>query len=112
MNFACSTTNPPLDTAYWLEGFLQGSGLLLLHNDSLWHILDTWLTDLPAETFTQLLPLLRRTFATFPAPERRQMGERVRRGDTAMSATFGGDEVDTERARQVLPIVAQLLGIE
>jgi hypothetical protein len=112
MNFACSPTNPPLDTAYWLEGFLQGSGLLLLHNDSLWQSLDTWLTGLPAETFTQLLPLLRRTFATFPAPERRQMGERVRRGETVMSATFRGDEVDVERARQVLSIAAKLLGIE
>ena len=54
--------------------------LLLLHQDTLWGILDDWVTGISAEDFGAVLPLLRRTFSAFPAPERRQMGQRVRRG--------------------------------
>jgi hypothetical protein len=114
MNLALSTATEPVQAAAWIEGFLLGSGLILLHNDSLWQILDGWVVSLPGETLTQLLPLLRRTFATFAAPERRQMGEQVKR-----SASVGmkprGDHpvtgVDPTRANRVLPLAAQLLGL-
>ena len=45
--------------AAWIEGFLKGSGELLAHDEALFGILDGWLSGLPAETFPQLLPLLR-----------------------------------------------------
>ena len=48
---------------------LRGSGLVLLHEDALWSALDAWLRDLSAETFVELLPLLRRAFAGFQPPE-------------------------------------------
>ncbi|HOJ20464.1 MAG TPA: DUF5682 family protein, partial [Armatimonadota bacterium] len=97
----------------WLEGFLKRSGLLLLHDKELWQVLDTWLTELSAESFAAVLPLLRRTFATFPAPERRQMGERVRLGKAAGSQVPGMDAgFDAERAVSVLPLAARLLGID
>jgi uncharacterized protein DUF5682 len=112
LSLGLSTAVEPPQAAAWVEGLLAGSGLLLLHNDNLWSVLDGWVAGLSGETFTQLLPLLRRTFSTFPAPERRQMGERVRRGpsDAAVQAVPAG--FDIERANAVLPLVARLLGLE
>ncbi len=113
LRLALSPGNDPAQAAAWLEGFLRGSGLLLLHDDALWVILDEWVTDLAGEAFKTVLPLLRRTFSAFPAPERRQMGERVRRGP---SKPVVGDastaQVDTARADAVLPLLAQILGLE
>lgn len=113
MNHALSRASEPPAAATWVEGFLQGSGQALLHNDALWDILDAWVTRLPGNAFTEILPLLRRTFATFSAAERRQMGERVRHG--AQRVTRGpkdGEEIVRERADLVLPTVALLLGLE
>ncbi len=113
MGLALSTAAEPTQAAAWVEGFLKGSGLLLLHDATLWSVLDGWLTGLGDDPFTALLPLLRRTFATFSAPERRQMGERVKQGQaisTAQSVT--SDRFDQARADAVLPLVAKLLGLK
>ncbi|HEX9004371.1 MAG TPA: DUF5682 family protein, partial [Blastocatellia bacterium] len=113
VSHALSTASEPAQAAAWTEGFLKGSGLLLLHDERLWQVIDDWMTALPGESFTVLLPLLRRTFSTFTAPERRQMGERVRRGATATNRPIQPDaeEFDHERAEAVLPLVARLLGL-
>lgn len=116
MNLALSTGVEPAQASAWAEGFLRGSGLVLLHNEELWRILDAWIASLKPEAFTQLLPLLRRTFSTFTAPERRRIGEHARRatdGNSPASARSStpGVGVATERARRVLPLAAQLLGL-
>ena len=111
MGLALSTASEPPQAAAWVEGFLKGSGLLLLHDDKLWQVLDSWVIHLNGDTFTALLPLLRRTFATFSAPERRQMGERVKRGDSRLATNVEEREFDQHRAETVLPIIAQLLGV-
>ena len=112
MRLALSIATEPAQAAAWLEGFLKGSGLLLLHDDMLWQVLDNWVTQLPGELFTALLPLLRRTFSNFTAPERRQMGEKVKQGLNTKTASNSTniDEFDEENAAVVLPIIAQLLG--
>ena len=56
---------------------LHGSGLRLLQQNGLWRALDVWLVALSPEALVGMLPLLRRAFAAFPAPERRAMGEKV-----------------------------------
>lgn len=111
LGFALSTANEPTQAAAWIEGFLAGSGLLLLHNPTLWQVLDDWVTQLSGETFTAILPLLRRTFSTFAAPERRQMGERVRQGNAYTPVFVKAGRFDRDQADRVLPLVAQLLGI-
>jgi hypothetical protein len=106
----CSYGVPPLAAAQWLEGFLQGSGALLAHSDTLWHIVNGWLLALPPDTFTELLPLLRRTVSTFSAPERRELGERAAHTGGAASGTMLAETaIDALRARRVLPILHTLL---
>ena len=77
MSRALSRGAEPAAAAGWLEGFLAGSGLVLAHDRILLRMVDGWLTGLDRERFEQVLPLLRRTFATFTAPERRTIGDRL-----------------------------------
>lgn len=105
---------PPARGAAWVEGFLAGGGLLLVHDERLLTLVDAWLAGIPAETFVEVLPLLRRTFSGFAAPERRAIGERTRRLDAASAPRPGGageaDDLDLDRAALVLPTLGLLLG--
>lgn len=116
---ALSPANPAAQAAAWIEGALQGSALLLLHQDSLWLALDRWLSELSADTFVVLLPILRRAFSGFQPPERRAMGEKVcglrstvstgRIVSAANSALL--ENINEERANSVLPVLAHILGV-
>jgi hypothetical protein len=115
MGLALSTASAPDAAGAWVEGFLAGAGLVLLHDARLFGILDGWLAALDGDAFTQLLPLLRRTFATFAPGERRGIGELARRGGATPSAagTAAADgEIDRERAAAALPLMALLMGID
>jgi hypothetical protein len=90
---------------------LKGSGLILLHDEALWDVLDGWVASLSADAVLPVLPLVRRTFSSFAAPERRQMGERARRGSLKKATTTTASDLDLDRAEAVLPLVAKLLGI-
>ena len=111
LSLALSLANEPPQAAAWVEGFLRGRGLLLLHDDNIWNVLDSWVVTLSDEAFTILLPLLRRTFSNFPAPERRQMGEKVRAGDTSQNTTETNNYFDHTRAETSLPLIKQLIGL-
>ena len=121
LGLALSTAVEPMQAAAWVEGFLRGSGQLLIHDDRLLGILDAWLSQLAEQTFVQLLPLLRRTFSTFARPERRSVGEQIRRispagsmrivGQTGLAERAPGSAFDTARADAVLPLITRLLGI-
>jgi hypothetical protein len=104
---------PLEEAALWLEGLLEGRGQRLLAHDELWRTLDSWLQELNTEQFMLLLPLLRRAFRGFTAPERYAMGEKVRylRRPHPTQRTRGTAQTDEERARLVLPILGRLLGV-
>ena len=107
-----SVAEDPPRAAAWVEGFLAGSGQLLLHDDTLWRLVDDWLSSLREETFVALLPLLRRAFSSFTAPERRQLGQRARQPGGSGRLTSPGDlEFDQARAEAGLRTVLMLLGI-
>ncbi len=114
LSLALSLATEPAAAAAWIEGLLGGSGLILIHDDGLWQLVDAWLVGLGADHFTEILPLLRRTFAAFPPPERRQMGKRVVRGAASRVKAAAGDAAafDVAAADAVLPVLAQLLGLE
>ncbi|AGL19785.1 hypothetical protein L083_6275 [Actinoplanes sp. N902-109] len=110
LGLSLTVGTPPAHGAAWVEGFLSGGGLLLVHDDALLDLLDRWLADIAAEAFDDVLPLLRRTFGAFAHGERRAIGERIAGG----SPTAGGAqlELDHERAARVLPTLSALLGRE
>jgi hypothetical protein len=112
LSLALSRGADPAHAAAWIEGFLSGGGLVLVHDEALLGVLDSWLAGVDEDGFTSSLPVLRRTFATFSPAERRQIGERVRRGGQTAAAADADDELDHERAAQVLPVLAQILGVE
>jgi hypothetical protein len=109
---ALSAASEPAQAASWVDGFLRGSGQLLIYDEALWALIDSWVSHLSADTFQQLLPVLRRTFSTFEAPERRQMGERVKNGVAALPAVAAVSDLDEQRAALALPLLAQILGLE
>lgn len=120
MGLALSPGTPPADAAAWIDGFVggPGGGLLLVHDERLLALLDGWLTGVPAEAFTAVLPLLRRTFGAYEPGVRRTLGELVARGPEApgpgSAALVPGfaAALDEERADGVLPLLALVLGTE
>lgn len=109
MRYRLSHAQAPAEAAQWLEGFLYGSGLLLLHHTELWHILDGWVGELPEDNFTELLPLLRRSFSRFQPPERQKMLDLARRGVQTATPSAQDMEWDARRAAGVLKLVKGIL---
>lgn len=110
MSRRLSVAAPAGDGAAWLDGFLEGDALLLLHDAALLAIVDAWVAEVDEPTFDDLLPLLRRAFSRFTAPERRQVGERLR----WTAGTGGADAgvIDLDRGLPAARAVARLLGLE
>ncbi|MEU4893564.1 DUF5682 family protein [Streptomyces sp. NPDC044780] len=124
MGLALSPGTQPPEAAAWIEGFVgggTGGGMLLVHDERLLGLVDRWLTSVPAEAFTDVLPLLRRTFSAYDTGVRRTLGELVRRGPAADGRTGGpgapaapgfGPGLDPDRAAAVVPTVRLLLGLD
>ncbi|MEU7292238.1 DUF5682 family protein [Streptomyces exfoliatus] len=122
MSRALSPGTPPADAAAWIDGFVggaSGGGLLLVHDERLLGLVDDWLTGVPAGAFTDVLPLLRRTFSEYEPGVRRTLGELVARGPGAGGAGHSTPGVpgfaatlDRERADAVLPLLHLVLGTE
>ncbi|ANH95535.1 hypothetical protein A8713_19205 [Streptomyces sp. SAT1] len=123
MGLALSPGTPPPDAAAWIEGFVGGGGgMLLVHDERLLGLVDAWLTGVPADAFTDVLPLLRRTFSAYESGVRRTLGELVRRGpahggggpagSTAAGTPGFAADLDPDRAGAVLPVVRLLLGLD
>ncbi|MCG7206317.1 DUF5682 family protein [Streptomyces arenae] len=122
MGLVLSPGTPPADAAAWIEGFVGGGGggMLLVHDERLLGLVDAWLTGVPAEAFTDVLPLLRRTFSSYEPGVRRTIGELVRRGPGERPAGRGqagatpgfGADADAGRADAVLPVLRLLLGLD
>ena len=106
-----SIGNPPAHGAAFVEGFLAGTGTVLLHDESLLALLDGWVASLGTEAFIDVVPLLRRTFGAFEVAERRQIGQLVSgRGDGRPPAPYG-DELDPARVAAAFATVGALLGV-
>ncbi len=109
MQIAMSLIGNLVDSAAWLEGFLQNSGFILVNDDRLLTIIDEWLMGLDRDNFESLLPLLRRTVSSFEDGERRLIGRMIAGRANAIDTTL---KIDEERASAMLPILSELLGIQ
>ena len=116
MSLALSIGNNPPHIARWLDGFLDGSGLLLIHFPPLWNLIDQWISQVPTDAFLPILPLLRRTFAKFPDRERSKMMKLVttpvpqsktnkEEGQIQQSGDFSPYE------QTVIPTMRKILGV-
>lgn len=107
---ALSAGTPPAVGASFVEGFLAGSGTVLVHDADLLGVVDRWLSSLTIDAFDAVVALLRRTFGAFEPAERRQIMTLLIGGAMRPPAGFGPD-VDPVRAHDVLTTVRHLLGI-
>jgi hypothetical protein len=113
LSLSLSRGNDPAKASAWLEGFLSGSGLILVHDARLLGIVDRWLSALTRDAFEQICPIARRTFSTFEKAERRQIGEKVKSGATVPGGTAvaaAADDYDPARGALVEPILQLILG--
>jgi hypothetical protein len=107
---ALSGGTPPDVGAAFIEGFVAGSGAVLVHDADLLSVLDRWLSSLTGDAFDAVIVLLRRTFGAFEPAERRQIMAMVMGLGTEHPTGFGSD-VDPVRAHAALVTVRQLLGL-
>ena len=115
MSRELSAAAPAAAAAGWAEGFLAGSGLLLLHDDMLLSLADGWLAGLSADAFAAVLPALRRTFGEFAPPERQAIGDKAARldgtGRPPVMAAPAEDDLDEDRAAIAVRAVAAIMGL-
>lgn len=104
---ALSVGSTPTAKAGWVDGFLGGGGLVLVHDRALLTLIDTWVRQLREQDFIDTLPLLRRTFGAFEAGERRAIGQAVRGGRRVETTV----ETDARRGRAAMAVVTDILGV-
>jgi hypothetical protein len=107
---ALSGGTPPSVGAAFVEGFLAGSGTVLVHDTDLLAVVDRWLSALPPDAFDETVPLLRRTFGSFEPAERRQIGRLVAGVASDRPPGFGPD-LDDARVLAALTTTRHLLGL-
>ncbi len=95
--------------AGWVEGFLAGSPLLVIHDARLLGLLDAWIAGIGAEAFTDVLPILRRTFGAWDAAARRQLANRLAAAPTAAEAAPAASEEDWAAAAPLLDTARLIL---
>lgn len=112
LGFALSPGMASPAAAAWLEGFLQGGGALLVYDRALLALVDAWLSSLGIEAFQAVLPLVRRTFGTFTAPERARIAAAIATPGTPTSSTpKTRTDLDLPRALPAVKAVATLFAL-
>ena len=106
---ALSNGQTPEYSAAWFEGFITHQALLLIHDDSLWQLVDQWLLGLTNAQLIELLPLLRRTTSSFSHPERQQLAQKSQHGQIVHSKQPELAQLNQARSQQVLTILQQWL---
>jgi hypothetical protein len=110
MSLMLSPGTEAWQAAMWVDGFLSGSGLLLVHDPKLLTVMDRWVAGIGKEQFDELVPILRRTFSVFPKPERRQIGQALSQSTSSRGMPVSEIDLDESRAVRVLPLLMQILG--
>ncbi|WP_460700720.1 DUF5682 family protein [Nocardia thraciensis] len=111
LSAALSVGPAPAEKAAWIDGFLGGRGLPLVHDRELLRLVDTWLRGLDDDQFVATLPLLRRTFGAFESGERQAIAHAVRDGGPVATAPSSGAAHDPHRGMLALRAVTDILEV-
>jgi hypothetical protein len=112
MSLHLSAGSDAAAAAAWLDGFLNRNATLLLHDATVWPLLDAWLAGLGEEHFIRVLPLVRRTFSAFGPGERRDLAARARQGvQAAAPAAAVAVDWPADKAALPLPWLRRWLGV-
>lgn len=109
LSAALSIGHSPAEKAAWIDGFLGGRGLLLVHDRDLLRRIDSWLRELDEEQFVATLPLLRRTFGAFEAGERQAIARAVRDGTPVAAPHHDRSGPDAARGTLALYAATEIL---
>ncbi|MCE9623705.1 MAG: DUF5682 family protein [Actinomycetia bacterium] len=107
---ALSVGTTSATSASFVEGFVAGSGTVLVHDRELLDVIDSWVCSLAPDAFIAISPLLRRTFGAFEIAERRQLGMLLA-NQVATAGDGFGVGIDESRAAAGLATVRQMLGV-
>lgn len=110
MSRALTPGTEPATGAAFVEGFLAGSGTVLVHDRDLLGVIDRWIASLSPDAFVDIVPLLRRTFGSFDIAERRQLGLLVAGHGMVTPPSYGID-IDPDRAAAAMVTVRHLLAV-
>ncbi|HTU60790.1 MAG TPA: DUF5682 family protein, partial [Polyangiales bacterium] len=113
-SLALSPSLDPARSAAWIEGLIEGDGLLLVHQTELLECLDAWLRQLSDSAFQTQLPLLRRAFAPLSPAERRKVAGVIKVDQTPHRRVQAPlqPELDPARVACVMPVLAHILGVD
>jgi len=103
---------PVLDAGAWLEGFIDQSGEVFLHDDELFVVVDDWLQSASEESFIEILPMMRRSFSDFDAVLRRRLMQRLSKLPTASitgSTKQSDNSIGSAAFEKMLPLLNQLV---
>lgn len=101
---ALSSSRDPQQVASWMEGFLRGSGMILIYDHRLWNLIFTWIDSLDKEIFLSILPYVKRAFSRFQFGERRQIGEKAKKGLVHITTSADVGENENENMEQIRSI--------
>jgi len=102
----------PKDAGAFLEGFLRGGSEVLLQDEPLLQILDSWLCDLSETDFIDSLPLLRRSMSGYDTVARRRLLEKVQKGRQQSGSAAPALAIESNPAFEAaLPLLYKILGL-
>lgn len=100
----------PSEQAKWLEGFLFGSGSLLVYHDVLFDRIHHWVKSIDEEVFKIVLPILNRTFAQYSSKDRQELLQKIQGNAADISSNQGAEEMQ-QWIKEQLPEAARKLNI-
>jgi hypothetical protein len=107
---ALSASQEVLQAAAWIEGLLSGGAPALLYDNRIFSLLDGWVCCLDDDHLLQVLPVLRRIFATFASADLSSIGDRVLQGKSDLIES--SRTIDPQLAESALDCIARLLGLK
>lgn len=106
-----SVASDPLSASNWLDGFLNRNAMVLLHDASVWSLVNDWVSTLSPDHFVSILPLVRRTFSAFDKADRHSLGKLASNGAAVRVRPRAEVRWNEQRAAQPLAILAKIFGV-